>query len=60
MNTWSLLSHPKVTSPSPVYGLAFEPLCYNRYVTHNIHMRKDTVIQPFIFLDIAQVKPIRE
>ena len=29
MNTWSLFSHEKVTTPSPVDSIAFEQLWYN-------------------------------
>ena len=56
MNTWSMLSHQKVTPPSPVDGIPFEPLWYNSYVTHNSNIITDTVIQQFISLVITQVK----
>ena len=45
MNTWSLFSHQKVTPPSAVNGIPFEPLWYNSYVTHNSNIITDTVIQ---------------
>ena len=60
MNTWSLFSHQKVTPPSPVDGIPFEPLWYNSYVTHNSNIITDTVIQQFISLGITQVKHLCE
>ena len=56
MNTWSLFSHPKVTPPSPIDGIPFEPLWYNSYVTHNSNIITDTLIQQFISLGITHVK----
>ena len=56
MNTWSLFSHQKVTPPSPVDGIPFEPLKYNSCVTHNSNIIMDTGIQQFISLGITQVK----
>ena len=51
INTQSLFSQQKkVTPPFPVDGIPFEPLWYNSYVTHNIHILTDTVIQQFISL----------
>ena len=52
MNTWSLFSHPKVTSSSPVDGIHFELLWYNSFVTHNSNIITDTVIQQLISLGI--------
>ena len=60
MNTWSLFSHQKVTPPSPVHGIPFEPLWYNSYVIHNSNIITDTVIQQFISLSITQVKHLCE
>ena len=56
MNTWALFSHHKVTPPSAVNGIPFEPVWYNRYVTHNSNIITDTFIQQFISLGITQVK----
>ena len=56
INTWSLLSHQKVTPHSPLDGIPFEPLWYNSYVTHNSNIITDTVIQHCISLGITQVK----
>ena len=60
MNTWSLFTHQKVTAPSPVDGIPFEPLRYNSYVTHNSNIITETVIQQFISLGITQVKHLCE
>ena len=60
MNTWPLFSHQKVTPPSPVDGIHFEPLWYNSYVTHNSNIITDTVIQQVISLGITQVKHLCE
>ena len=60
MNTFVLFSHQKVTPPSPVDDVPFEPLWYNSYVTHNSNIITDTVIQQFISLGITQAKHLRE
>ena len=49
-----------MTPPGPVDGIPFEPLWYNSYVTHNINIITDTVIQQFISLGITQVKHLCE
>ena len=59
MNTWSLFSQ-KVTPPSQVDGMSFEPLWINSYVTYNRNIITDTVIQQFISLGITQVKHLCE
>ena len=51
---------PKVTPPSSVDGIPFEPLCYNSYVIHSSNIITDTVIQQFISLGITQVKRLCE
>ena len=56
MNTWSLFSHQKMTTPSPVDGIPFEPLWYNSYVTHYRNSTTETVIEQFITLGITQEK----
>ena len=51
----------KVTPPSPVDCIPYEPLWYNSYdVTHNSNTITDTVIQQFISLGITQVKHLCE
>ena len=60
MITWSLFSQQKVTPPSPVDGISFEPLWYNSCVTHNSNIITDTVIQQFISLGITQVNHLSE
>ena len=60
INTWTLFSHQKVTPPSPVDGIYFEPLWDNSYVTHDSNIITDTVIQQFISLGITQIKHLCE
>ena len=60
MNTWSLFSRQKVTPPSPVDDIHFEPLWYDSYVTDNSNIITDSVIQQFISLGITQVKHLCE
>ena len=60
MITWSLFSHQKVTPPSPVDSIPFEPLWYNSYVTNNSNIITDIVIQHFISFGITQVKHLCE
>ena len=56
----SFFTPKKVTQPSPVDGIPFEPLWYTSYVTYNSNIITDTVIQQFISLGITQVKQLWE